>query len=105
MIPSGKKGVYLMPYDDKGKWTPDPEDAIYTDPDKKKYINKQGNDIRFGVQFSDTFMPDPPYIVELKKSGKWAEMRPIHRRWAMENYIRPSDDFRKDMQKAATKQV
>ncbi|MDR2340143.1 MAG: hypothetical protein LBF40_08435 [Deltaproteobacteria bacterium] len=85
----------MMPYDDKDRWTPDPEDAIYTDPDESKYLNKDGNDTRFGSQMSNGWLPDPPEILKLKKSGRWAWMRPIHRRWAYIDYIPLSDDMRK----------
>jgi hypothetical protein len=91
-----------MPYDTKGEWTPDPEDAKYTDPDASKYINKEGNDTRFGLQFSDAWVSDPPTIIELKKSGQWAKMPPIQRRWATQDYTPVSDDFSqflKDLQK------
>jgi hypothetical protein len=70
-----------MPYDKEGNWTPDPEDMIFTDPDASKYLDDEGNDTRFGLSTSDGFIPDPPNIVELKKSGEWALTRPIHRRW------------------------
>jgi hypothetical protein len=92
-----------MPYNDKNEWTPDPEDAVYTDPDEQKYINEYGNDTRFGLQFKDCFVPDPPEILKLKKSGEWAMMRPIHRRWAMESYVSPSEDFSKAMEKTRKK--
>jgi hypothetical protein len=72
-----------------GKWTPDPEDAKYTDPDPEKYLDEKGNDTRYGYSFKDCFVPDPPEIVELKKSGEWAQMRPIHRRWYLADTIRP----------------
>jgi hypothetical protein len=98
MISSWTGRMKFMPYDKNGNWQPDPEDAIYTDPDEKKYINEHGNDTRFGLQFKDTFVPDPPNIIELKKSGQWAKMPPIHRRWTLQDSVRPSNDFREDME-------
>jgi hypothetical protein len=80
-----------MPYDDKGNWTPDPEDEIYTDPDESKYVDEEGNDYRFGYKYKDLqFIPDHPDIIKMKKSGKWAKMGPIQRRWALHDYYRPS---------------
>jgi hypothetical protein len=73
-----------MPYDDKGKWTPDPEDEVYTDPDEKKYLDKDGNDSRFGTYYRTGFVPDYPKIIKLKKEGRWAKMRPMQRRWVFE---------------------
>jgi hypothetical protein len=70
-----------MPYDENGEWSPDPEDAVYTDPDSSKYLDKDGNDLRFGIATSDGFIPDPQNIADLKKSGEWAWTRPIIRRW------------------------
>lgn len=76
-----------MPYDKNNNWTPDPEDAVFTDPDEKKYINEQGNDVRFGMQFKSAYIPDHPRIIELKKSGEWAKMQPIHRRWLIDDLL------------------
>jgi hypothetical protein len=84
-----------MPYDDKGEWSPDPEDLAYTDPDAKKYMSSKGHDTRFGVEFSGGWVPDPPKIVELKKSGKWAWTPPIQRKWMADSLMRPCDEYRR----------
>jgi hypothetical protein len=54
------------------KTTPDPKDAIYTDPDEGKCLSGDGNDTRLGSRLSVGRLPDPPETVEFKKSGKWA---------------------------------
>ncbi|MDR2340142.1 MAG: hypothetical protein LBF40_08430 [Deltaproteobacteria bacterium] len=93
----------MMPYDDKGEWTPDPEDAIYTDPDESKYLDEYGNDTRFGSRIGEVWLPNPPEIIELKKSGRWAWMRPIHRRWAYADCRPPSDDAREELRRLEEK--
>jgi hypothetical protein len=79
-----------MPYDRiTNKWTPDPEDLVYTDPDGEKYLTERGDDLRFGVDFFDEFVPDPPEIVEMKKSGEWAKRPPFHRRLIIDSLMTP----------------
>ncbi|MDR2198609.1 MAG: hypothetical protein LBR53_03980 [Deltaproteobacteria bacterium] len=92
-----------MPYDKNHKWTPDPEDAIYTDPDESKYLTEDGHDWRFEVKLGDHWRPEPPKIVELKKSGKWAKIPPLHRRWRYEVNLRPSEFASKRLQQLQDK--
>jgi hypothetical protein len=93
-----------MPYDENDNWTPDPEDEIYTDPDASKYIDENGNDTRFGRSYNDgTFYPDHPEIIKLKKSGKWAKIPPIQRRWLKQDLARLSKDTLKDLKKIRDK--
>jgi hypothetical protein len=70
-----------MPYDKKGEWTPDPKYAGWADPGSSKYIDENGNDPRYGQYIDGVFWPDFPEIVELKKSGRWAQIPPLNRRW------------------------
>jgi hypothetical protein len=70
-----------MPYDENKNWTPDPEDARWSDPDASKYLDEDGNDTRYGRTWPGGYVPEPPEVTELKKSGEWAEWEPLYRRW------------------------
>jgi hypothetical protein len=84
-----------MPYDDKGDWSPDPEDLVYTDPDSEKYMSSKGHDTRFGVEFAGGWVPDPPRIAGLKKSGRWAWTPPVQRKWLEESLMQPGGEYRR----------
>jgi hypothetical protein len=49
--------------------------------DESDFLDGNGNDLRYGEYFADTgfWLPDPPEIVELKKSGEWYKMSRIQK--------------------------
>jgi hypothetical protein len=51
--------------------------------DDSEYLDGNGDDLRFGERHFDVWLPDPPMMAELKKSGDWYRMLPIHQRWVM----------------------
>jgi hypothetical protein len=53
----------------------------------KKYLDKNGNDTRYGKYFSDIWYPDPPAIIKLKKSGEWNKLSHIEQKWMFEENL------------------
>ncbi|MDR1039537.1 MAG: hypothetical protein LBR80_05095 [Deltaproteobacteria bacterium] len=51
--------------------------------DATKYLDENGNDLRYGHYFHKAWIPDPPAIVSLKKSGEWDKLTDLQRRWAL----------------------
>jgi hypothetical protein len=54
-----------------------------------KYIDKNGNDTRYGIYYFDDWLPDPPEIIELKKSGEWDKMSHLQKKWMFQDCCRP----------------
>jgi hypothetical protein len=59
----------------------------YTDKDDSKYIDKNGNDPRYGDYIDGVWGPDPPEIIAMKKSGEWDEMSHIEQSWAWDSFL------------------
>jgi hypothetical protein len=55
--------------------------------DERDFLDENGNDLRYGHYFGDQWLPDPPPVVKLKKSGDWYRMMEIHRRWVIESCL------------------
>ncbi|MDR1037297.1 MAG: hypothetical protein LBT40_12245 [Deltaproteobacteria bacterium] len=51
------------------------------------FIDGNGNDLRYGRYFFGTWVPDPPEVVELKKSGDWYRMLKIHQEWILDGCV------------------
>jgi hypothetical protein len=59
----------------------------YTDKDDSKYIDKNGNDIRYGIYIDGIWGSDPPEIIAMKKSGEWDKFNRIQKSWAWDQYL------------------
>ncbi|MDR3154163.1 MAG: hypothetical protein LBW85_07845, partial [Deltaproteobacteria bacterium] len=58
--------------------------------DERDYLDENGNDLRYGEYIGGDWYPDPPKVIELKKSGVWQTLREIERRWILDANLRPS---------------